>query len=302
MDWDDTRFFLAIARAGSVSGAGRSLRVQQSTVSRRLAGLEAALGTRLFERTPDGYVMTPAGEALHARAERIEDEVLSAEREVLGRESRIAGVVRLTAPQALGNVFLAPMLARLRAEQPDILLEMVADNSNLSLTRREADLALRASRPKQSPLVIRRLGGLANGLYASSDYLARRGRPRGPALTSHDFVDYDESYPGTKEIAWFRQRTREARCSLRVTGSHGMCSAVEAGLGIGILPCWMGDAGERLERVLPAETYAQELWLILHRDLRHVARIRTVAEFLTRELRAAAPRLLGVPHRRSSRR
>ena len=298
-DWNDARYFLAISRLGSLSAAARHLRVQQSTVGRRLAALEAALAARLFERTPDGYVLTAAGRALNARAERIEDEALAAERELLGRETRIAGVVRVTAPQAFGNLFLAPYLARLRQEQPEILVEMVADNSNLSLTKREADLALRTGRPRQPLLVIRRLAPLLNGLYAARTYLSRRGRPKGKELTGHDCIGYDETYLGRSELGWYAQLSAPARCTLRVNGSHGMAGAIEAGMGIGVLPCWMGDAMPALERVLPEEAFGEDLWLVLHRDLRHVARIRAVGEFFARELRAAAPRLVGLSSRRA---
>jgi len=298
-DGDDVRHFLAIARAGSLSGAARTLKVQQSTVGRRLTALEEALGARLFERTPDGYVLTPAGESLRARGERIEDEALSAERELLGQETRIAGVVRLTTPEAFGNIFLAPILARLHAEQPDILVEVVAENATLSLTRREADLAMRTGRPRQPLLVMRRLAPLANGLYASRAYLGRRGRPRGRDLAGHDHIDYDESYQGGSERVWYAQLARGARCTLRVNGSHGMAGAIEAGLGVGVLPCWMGDGISTLERVLPAEVYAEDVWLVMHRDLRHVARIRAVTEFFSRELRKEAPRLMGQTSRRA---
>jgi DNA-binding transcriptional LysR family regulator len=299
-DWNDARFFLAIARAGSLSGAARTLRVQQSTMGRRLAALEEALDARLFERTPDGYVLTGAGESLRKRAERIEDEALSAERELLGQEARIAGVVRLTTPQAFGNLFMAPILARLRVEQPDILVEVVAENATLSLTKREADLALRLGRPLQPLLVIRRLGDVANGLYAARSYLARRGRPARD-LAGHDYIDYDETYLQKHAVAWLRQRARGGRCTVRVNGSHGILAAVAAGLGVGPLPCWLGDGSPGLERVLPGEAYDQELWLVMHRDSRHVARVRAVAEFFVREMRRAAPQLRGRATRRHSR-
>ena len=296
-DWNDARYFLAIARGRSLSAAGRSLAVQQSTVGRRLAALEASLGARLFDRTPDGYLPTQAGEALLARAERMEDEALSAERELLGREGRIAGVVRLTAPQAFGNDFVVPMLSRLRAEQPEILIELVADNANLSLTKREADLALRFGRPRQPLLVVRRLGDVSTGIYGSREYLARRGRPTGGDLAGHDYIDYDETYLQKQTIAWYRQCTRGGRCTLRVNGSHGILAAVRAGLGVGPLPCWLGDRAEGLERVLPGASRADELWLVMHRDLRHVARVRAVIEFFGRQMRREAPRLLGRPRR-----
>ncbi|HXU83915.1 MAG TPA: LysR family transcriptional regulator [Polyangia bacterium] len=298
-DWNDARYFLAIARGRTLSAAGRTLKVQQSTVGRRLSALEEALGARLFERTPEGYLLTDAGEAMLAHAERIEDEALSAERSLLGREGRIAGLVRMTAPQAFGNQFVVPLLARLHAEQPEIVVELVADNANLSLTKREADLALRLGRPQQPLLLIRRLGEVGNGLYAARSYLSRRGRPSGD-LTGHDYIDYDETYLQKQAVAWFRQRTRGGRCTVRLNGSHGIAAAVTAGMGVGPLPCWLGDGTPGLERVLPGEGYDQELWLVMHRDLRHVARVRAVTDFFVRELRRSGPQLRGRPPRRRS--
>jgi DNA-binding transcriptional LysR family regulator len=292
-DWNDTRFFLAVARARSLSGAGRTLKVEQSTVGRRLQALETALGARLFDRTPAGHLLTTAGEALLARAERIEDEALSAERALLGREGRVAGEVRMTTPQAFGNLVIAPLLAELHAQQPEIVVELLADNANLSLTKREADLAMRLGRPQQPLLIIRRLGAVANGIYASRAYLARRGRPRGGDLTGHDVVDYDDSYLQKQAISWFHQHTRGGRRTVRVNNSHGLAAAIQAGMGLGPLPCWLGDGTPGLERVMPAQGFVQDLWLVLHRDLRYVARIRAVADFFVAGLRRLAPRLLG---------
>ena len=117
----------------------------------------------------------------------------------------------------------------------------------------------------------------------------------------HDFIDYDDGYPGQTEIDWLRARAGGCRCALRVTGTHGMFGGIQAGLGVGVLPCWLGDTTPGLERVLPAERFSSDLWLVLHQDLRHVARIRVVAEFLARELRAAAAILEGRPQRRGKR-
>ncbi|HVV51826.1 MAG TPA: LysR family transcriptional regulator [Polyangia bacterium] len=297
-DWDDARVFLALARRGSLSAAGRLLKVQQTTVGRRLAALEAALDARLFERTSAGYLLTEPGEALLAHAERIEEEALSAERALLRREGRIAGTVRITAPQAFGNGFLVPLLARLRDEQPGVVVELVADNAFLNLTKRDADVALRLSRPKQRLLVARRLGEVATGLYAARDYLRRRGRPGRSGLTGHDYVDYDETFLQKDAMAWLRRRTRGARCVLRVNGTPGIAAALGAGMGVGPLPCWLGDATPGLERVLAAEGYVQELWLVVHRDLRQVARIRAVAGLVTAAIERAHARLLGRGGRR----
>jgi DNA-binding transcriptional LysR family regulator len=302
-DWDHLRFFLAIARSRSLSAAARQLKVQQSTVGRRLAALEAEMDARLFDRTPDGYLPTSAGEALLGRAERIEEETLSAERELLGRESRVAGVVRMTSAEAFGNGVVVPLLGQLRLEEPEILVELVASNAALSLTRREADLALRLGRPQQPLLYIRRLGEVVNGLYGAREYLARRGRPRTLELGDHDVVLFDGALESARHpMTWFGQRARGGRPTARLNSSYGIAAAVQAGLGIGALPCWLGDATPGLERVLPAEVLAQELWLVVHRDLRHVARVRAVSEFFARELRRAAPRLLGRPPPRTGRR
>lgn len=292
-DWDDARVFLAVVRQRTFSAAGRALGVQQSTIGRRLAAFEARLGARLFERVSGGHLLTPAGQTLLVRAERMESEALSAERILIGSERRSAGVVRITAPQAFGDLFLVPLLAQVQAEHPDILVELIADNANLNLTRREADIALRLGRPKQPLLVARRVGVVAHGLYASRAYLARRGLPEGEDLTGHQFVDYDDTYLQKQELAWFRQRLRGARCALRTNGTHGRAAAVGAGLGIGALPCWLGDAAENLVRVLPGERFAQDLWLVVHRDMRRLARVRAVSGVLIRELLHRAVRLSG---------
>ena len=141
--------------------------------------------------------------------------------------------------------------------------------------------------------MIRRLAEVATGLYAARAYLARRGRPRAQDLAGHDYIDYDETYMQKDAIAWYRQSARGGRCVFRANGSHGLAAAVEAGMGVGPLPCWLGDQLPGVERVLPAAGRVDEVWLVLHRDLRHVARVRAVTEFFGREMRRQAPRLLG---------
>ncbi|HEX6838376.1 MAG TPA: LysR family transcriptional regulator [Polyangia bacterium] len=292
-DWNDARYFLAVARMGSLSQAARQLRVQQSTVGRRISGLEAALKTRLFERTSDGWTPTAAGEAFVARAERIEDEALAAERQLAGKEQLVAGVVRMTAPQAFGFFFVVPLLARLHAEQPDVAFELVAENQPLNLSRREADLALRLGRPGQRELVRRKLGDVSDALYVSRAYLDRVGAVRRDELGRHAYIDFDETYPRRETKAWMAQRLRGARCVLRVNGTPGVLAAARAGMGIGLLPCWLADGDAELVRVLREHSLSQELWLVMHRDLRHAARIRVVADFFAREVQRAAPQLRG---------
>lgn len=292
-DWNDARYFLAVSRFGSLSRAARRLQVQQSTVGRRLAALEESLETRLFERTSAGYVLTPAGSAFVPHAEHIEAEALAAERRLMKREDGIAGTVRVTAPQAFGFRFLVPILARLHKEQPELLVELIAENLNLNLWRREADLALRLGRPEQRQLVMRKVGALVDALYVSRGYLARAGAVRADRLSGHTFVDFDEAWIRRATPAWLARELGGARCVLKVNGTLGIHAAVREGLGIGLLPCWLASGDEELVRVLPERQMANGLWLVVHKDLRQAARIRAVSDFFVRELARAAPLLGG---------
>jgi DNA-binding transcriptional LysR family regulator len=299
-DWNDARYFLAVARRGSLSGAARQLRVQQSTVGRRVAALEAALDTRLFERTPDGYLVTAAGEAFVDHAERIESEALAVERRLMGSEALVAGSVRLTAPQSFGFTFLVPLLAQLRREQPEIVVDLLADNFPLSLSRREADMALRLGRPREQPLVMRKLAIVRDGLYASRAYLARRGSVADGGA-GHDFVSFETGFQNAALKSWQAQRMKSAQRVLSVNGSHGSLSAARADMGIVELPCWLGDRHDDLVRVLPQHSFQLDLWLVVHRDLRHAARIRVVSEFFAREMARHAAELAGQRPRKRAR-
>jgi DNA-binding transcriptional LysR family regulator len=292
-EWGDLRIFLAIVRYRSLSAAGRALQIQQSTVGRRLATLEGALDASLFEHTSLGYRLTRAGVDLLAHAEKIEDEVMSAERALLGRDSRVSGVVRMTAPLAFGEGFVVPILAQFHKAEPEITMELVADNAELSIVNREADIALRLGRPKQSLLVARRVGQVMNGLYASDEYLRRKSNPVAGRLQNHEVIDFDETYRNKQAVAWFRERARGGRLAIRLNGSHGIAVAASSGLGIGMLPCWLGESTPGLTRVLRAEGYRQDLFLVFHRSLRGVARFRAMIEFLVKEFQRAGPKLLG---------
>ncbi|PTL82818.1 LysR family transcriptional regulator [Vitiosangium sp. GDMCC 1.1324] len=292
--WDDARFFLEIHRAGSLSAAGRKLRVNQSTVSRRLAALESALGARLFDRTPDGYLLTPAGEALLPRAERMEDEAIAAARDVAGGESRLVGTVRLTAPETFGSRFLTARLADFHQRYPDITLELVADNRAFSLSRREADVALRLDRPTQPLLVTRQVAEVGTTLYAAKAYLSTRGKPRSSDFTGHDLIGFDETFQPEAEVRWLAQRTRGARVVFKSNSPQSQLAAAEAGMGLALLPCYLAEPVPGLVQVLPvSEGVVRGLWLVLHRDLRQTARVRALTEFLTQLLRREHARLRG---------
>lgn len=294
--WDDARFFLEIHRAGSLSAAGRGLRVNQSTVGRRLAALESALGARLFDRTPEGYLLTPSGEALLPRAERMEEEALAAARDVAGGEARLAGSVRLTAPETFGSRFLTARLADFHRRYPDIALELVADNRAFSLSRREADVALRLARPVQPLLVTRQVAEVGTTLYASKGYLAARGKPRPRELSGHDLIGFDETFQPEAEMRWLAQHARGARVVFKSNSSQSQLAAAEAGMGLALLPCYLADPVPGLVQVLPvSKGVVRGLWLVLHRDLRHTARVRALADFLVEALHRERAVLRGGP-------
>ena len=296
LHWDDLRFFLSVHRARSLSAAGRTLRVDQATVGRRVRGLEKSLGVRLFDRTPDGYAPTPAGETLVGHAERVEAEALAAERELSGREAQVAGTVRVSTTIAFAQSFLIARLARLRERHPDVLLEVIAENREVSLTHREADIALRLSRPTQPLLVTRRLGMVGTALFASGAYLAARGRP-GPDLAGHDLIHYDESFQPAAETGWLAAHARGARTVIKLTTSPGMLAACRAGMGIALLPAYSALGVRELERLDPPGIVVERgLWLVVHRDLRHAARVRAVCDFVAEVVEKEA-KLLGTGRR-----
>lgn len=175
LDWDDLRYFLAIERHGNLSAAARELGVAQSTVGRRLASLEISLGVRLLERTPEGYVLTVVGHDVRERAQRLEREAHALERTVGSLDRRDVGIVRITCSEAIAGHILAPSLAVLHRKYPDILVELIPSPRDVSLSMREAELSVRITQPTQHDLVIRRIGDLAFGLYASPAYLEERG-------------------------------------------------------------------------------------------------------------------------------
>ncbi len=283
-DWDDLRVFLEVHRTGSLTAAGHRLGANPSTVGRRLATFEKTLGANLFFRTPDGHVATPAGERLLLHADRIEEEALAVGREIAGEEERLRGTIRITAPDAFSASVLVPLLAAFRRRWPDIDIEVIADNRVLSLTKREADMALRVNRPRDSGLVVRRLSDFGSGLYASRSYIAEHGMPK-PDWAGHLVVGVDESCGERPDRRWLEENVKKARVVLKVNGTHAQLSAVVEGVGMSLLPAYLASSEPDLVCVVPSKSALMEsLWLVLHKDLRHSAKVRACADFLTEEI------------------
>ncbi|HEY4179507.1 MAG TPA: LysR family transcriptional regulator [Kofleriaceae bacterium] len=286
LDWGDLRFFLELARSGTLAAAGRKLKVDNTTVGRRLTALERDLGAKLFTRTPDGLVLTTAGEAMRATSEEMEQAVLRGEQQVLGADRSLAGVVRIAATEMLGEVVILPALRALRATHPQIRVEMSVGTARVDVARREADVALRYVRPEGADLMGRRAATVAFGAYATKKYLAKRGRPvKGAGLAGHDVILYDSGIRGWRGGELAGESLHNARIALRTNSTRMLMQAVREGLGIASLPCCLAAPDRDLERVpdgSPVELDA--VWLVVHRDVQRTARVRVLIDALEQQL------------------
>jgi DNA-binding transcriptional LysR family regulator len=286
---NDLGTVLAVARGGSLSAAARVLGVNHSTVSRRLAALEAACGQTLFRRLSRGYVATPAGESLIEAAERLEAELQGLERLLSGRDIRLRGTLRLTAPDDIANHLVLPLLANFHRAFPEILLELVIDNRTLNLGRREADVALRATNTPQASLVGRRVAGLAATVYAPRALLEEAETPE-----DLPWVAWEDDGQSNNLKSWIEAKAPPERIAYRANSVANQFAALRAGLGQGALPCYLGDAAPELVRVLPPQPELEAgLWILTHPDLRQAARVAALTEFLFTELKRRAPLLSG---------
>lgn len=270
--------FLAVARTGGLAPAARSLGVNQSTVFRRMAQLEERLGTRLFDREPRGYALTSAGELMHAHALRLEDDVLALERALVGADQEPSGTVVITTVDEVLEA-IAPYIRRFSASHPAIELHFDTALRVFSLSRREADVAIRpGTKPTEPDVVGRRLVDLSMAAYASAEYLEGRKRVRRIAdLAKHDIIRFVE---GPKR--GLHPAIDGANTACRTTSMNAQTIAARAGLGVAILPTFIGEHDpslERLVRVPTPDDYA--LWVLIHADLRQTARVRAFVDELT---------------------
>jgi DNA-binding transcriptional LysR family regulator len=293
MDWDDLRYVLAISRGGGLSGAARTLGVNSSSVYRRLESLEDALEVRLFDRLRSGYRLTPAGESLAEAAERMEAEAHNAERHVRGTDVRFEGHLRMSTSEAAAVHLLPPLVAEFRELHPGLTLDVSATNHVVDLTRREADVVLRASPTAPEHLVGRSVGRVAFASYASKAYLDRVGRAR--PLGDYDWVGFDGQLRHVRQYAWLEQNVPEARIRLRFDHFESIRAAGVAGVGCMSLPCFSCDDDPVLERI-PNTYQATDLqfWVLTHPDLRKSARVRAFLQFFGTRLSAMEHRLLGM--------
>ncbi|MDX1562603.1 MAG: LysR family transcriptional regulator [Gammaproteobacteria bacterium] len=289
MDWDELKTVMAIARAGSLSGAARTLGVTHSTVFRRLGAIEKELGVRLFERLPTGYTMTAAGETMLESANRVDDEIAALERALTGQDTRLEGSLRIATTDTLALKFLGPMLADFGARYPGITLELALDNAFFNLSKREADVAIRPSANPPEILVGRHVGDIASAIYASKSY---RKKNRSRDLGKHRWLLPDASLGHLASVQWVAREFPGAETALLSNSLLGLHAAARSGLGIAPLPCFVGDSDDALVRMSgPVAELATPLWLLTHPDLRRTGRVHAFMEFMFEAI-AADRRLL----------
>lgn len=278
-NWDDTRIFLAIARAGTLSGAAEAMEMGIATISRRLDRLERSLAVPLFSRHQSGYRLTDDGEALLERAEALEYAGL-AFGETAKLQGNVAGLVRLATSDNLATQFILPSLKGLLEKYPDLRVEVLSGVQSVNLHRRDADLAIRMVKPDSGNLTLKRLGTVGFGLYSDDAYLKiLAGEPAGLSLNSAQYVGWPESHQHLSAAQWVTRILRGRPCRVEANTLVAQVSAVSAGLGLGVLPHFMARKNG-LHCVNPGIGVDQTLWLVMHSDLAGSRRVRAVADHL----------------------
>lgn len=292
MDWDDLRFLLALSRTGSHSAAAKLLGVTHTTVARRIQGLEEALSARLFDRTDTGYVATAAGEDLKAVALRMEEELLSVDRRLLGQDARLSGRLRVATVDLLAARHACD-IAAFSERYPEVKLELVVSNAFHNLSRREADVALRVTTANPPDhLVGKRLGRMELALYGARSLVERMGSDA--PLSDYPWLAWDDRYDARLTEARRERHAPGARVVCRFDSSVIQLAAVRAGQGIAFVTCASADQCEDLVRLRPVEEdFGMDLWLLTHPDLRHTARVRAFMDHMTRAMEPWRERMLG---------
>ncbi|TPW28195.1 LysR family transcriptional regulator [Pararhizobium mangrovi] len=297
MDWDDGRLFLTVARAGQMLGAARTLGVNQATLSRRIAALEASLGASLLTRHAHGCELTEDGEALAASLERAEAEFVQAQARFNGSGRTISGTLRIGAPDGFGVSFLAPRLGDFAERHPHLTIQLVAVPQAFSLSRREADIAVMVGRPEQKRLVARKLTDYTLGLYASRGYAEAHGLPRSPEdLRAHRLVGYVEDLIFSTSLNFTDAFWPSWRSRVEISSATGQMEAIRAGCGIGVLHDYLALPHGDLVPVLPALSAKRAYWLVYHESVRRLARIRAAVDFLTEIVGSESARFAAREH------
>lgn len=291
LDWGNLRFFLELARTGSLSRAAQRLAVDRNTVARRIAALEEELGLSLFERGPQGWTHTAAGRELAELASRVEQDVLALARRADAEDrAALEGTVRLTTATHISAHLLVPALPALRSAHPGLVLEIAADQRTFDLTRREADLALRMGRPRDAGLVTRKLTDVGYGFFASPVVVGNR---RSVDFAIDPFVAFDESLASVPQERWIAKVAPERRVVFRCNSTASLAAAARAGVGVAMLPLFVAGSMPDLVQLEGPEPIPHELWLLVHGDLRRAPRVEAVIAWVDELVERARPLVSG---------
>ncbi|APE29621.1 LysR family transcriptional regulator [Halomonas aestuarii] len=283
--WDDLQIVSAIADTGSLSGAGRRLGISHATVFRRLTNMEARLGVALFERSRTGYSPSPAGEDLFAVAKRVQADITGAERRLAGQDLKLSGTIRVTTTDTLFAGLLAPTFETFRADYPDVVLEVVISNQVHSLSKREADIAIRPTGKPPETLIGRQVGVIRQAVYGQRRHWQVAPAPL-DALTEYPWVGPDNHMGNRALETWMAQHGLDKHCHYRVDSMLGMQTATRSGNALSVLPNYLGDADPELLRLTdPIEELDVPLWMLTHPDLKRVKRIREFTRIIGEHLR-----------------
>jgi DNA-binding transcriptional LysR family regulator len=286
-DWDDLRYFLAVARVGSTLAAAQTLRVNQSTVHRRLEGLEKALGCSIFERHATGYRLTELGRELRAYADRIEEEVLALQRHVAASDNGMVGRIRVTCSTAVGQRLMkSGLLDSFKQRHSGLKVELVMTERVLSLANGEAEIAIRGGEPKDESLIGKRVADVRWGLYATRAYIKRNGLPKCPEdLDSHSVVRLIDTMAEHKAAHWLQSKAPRSQICAECGNIPSVFLAVKSGACLGPLPNPLAEADDELVCVLgPIAELTYPMYLLTHRDLRKIPRVAAFFEFCAAKL------------------
>jgi DNA-binding transcriptional LysR family regulator len=295
-DWNDLRYFLAVARHGSTLAAGRALKLNQSTVQRRLTELERRIGRQLVKRHPTGYRLTELGEEMLAYAERVEQAVLAFEQRIDAAGRDVSGVIRLTCPEPIVfRMTQSPLLERFHARYPGLRVEFVMSDKYLDLSKGDADVALRSGDTVDGELVGRKIADSFWAVYASRRYIAEHGQPaRVEDLDQHFVIGFDETMANHRAAKWLAQAAPNATVIARNNSVLGLVYAVKSGIGLAALPTALGDSEADLVRVLGPVPELTRIWRVLaHPDVRCTPRVSAFFDFIAEETEALGPILTG---------
>ncbi|PKR48967.1 LysR family transcriptional regulator [Thalassospira marina] len=281
MNWEDFRYFLTLAETGSFSGAARKLGVDHSTVARRVTALEADTGLRLIDRLPKAVMLTQEGQLLAGRGQGALEAMFAVERAAAGSMTGVSVPLCISAPPSLARHVIAPRLLAFRQQHPDIEVILQGQTQSADLNRRQADIAIRLSRPRKSSVITRKLADMPMAFYGAVDYRK--------AEADWDLISWDESSADIPQYRWLEDRLAGRSVVLRSNDMDVQAAGARAGVGVTLLPCFLGDADPQLRKLKGREDFpTREIWMLVHADLRHAPRVRNGMDFLISTIRSLA--------------